>query len=107
VNDGVRYLEVRFSPVLHTADAHLRMAYSSVMNAICEGRELAHQKLPITVSIIVCGMRHLPPEVTYSLAEVCWRYRSQVCGDEGGFVTLFITVLCEVYMLINRVTHRA
>jgi adenosine deaminase len=33
-NDGVRYLEVRFSPILHTIEG---ASLSQVMEAICEG----------------------------------------------------------------------
>lgn len=38
VADGVRYLEVRFSPILHIQH---EMALSQVMEAICEGVALA------------------------------------------------------------------
>jgi adenosine deaminase len=43
-----RYLEVRFSPVLHTAEG---LSLSAVMDAICEGLEMAEYHLPITVRV--------------------------------------------------------
>jgi adenosine deaminase len=44
VADGVRYLEVRFSPILHTKEG---MSLSQVMEAICEGQLMAEHNLPI------------------------------------------------------------
>ena len=74
--------------VLHTNDG---LALSGVMEAICEGRSLAQQRLPITVRIIVCGMRHMPSSVSRQLAEITWRYRERgvvgfdLAGPEKGF----------------------
>eukprot|EP01116_Phalansterium_solitarium_P019228 TRINITY_DN5309_c0_g1_i1.p1 TRINITY_DN5309_c0_g1~~TRINITY_DN5309_c0_g1_i1.p1 ORF type:complete len:847 (-),score=257.76 TRINITY_DN5309_c0_g1_i1:93-2633(-) len=88
VADGVRYLEVRFSPVLHQQQG---MSLSQVMEAICEGQAMAEANLPITVRIIVCGMRQLHPSVTQRLAEIAWRYQSKgvaafdLAGPELGF----------------------
>eukprot|EP00026_Physarum_polycephalum_P003424 Phypoly_transcript_03435.p1 GENE.Phypoly_transcript_03435~~Phypoly_transcript_03435.p1 ORF type:complete len:770 (+),score=83.44 Phypoly_transcript_03435:62-2371(+) len=86
--DGVRYLEVRFSPVLHIDEG---LSFSAVMDAICEGLEMAEYHLPITVRIIVCGMRQLPSSTTKDLAEIAWRYRHKgvvgfdLAGPESGF----------------------
>eukprot|EP01112_Ceratiomyxa_fruticulosa_P016878 TRINITY_DN515_c0_g6_i2.p1 TRINITY_DN515_c0_g6~~TRINITY_DN515_c0_g6_i2.p1 ORF type:complete len:791 (+),score=159.06 TRINITY_DN515_c0_g6_i2:740-3112(+) len=88
VRDGVRYLEVRFSPVLHILES---LSLSAVMDAVVEGKEMAEYRLPITVQIIVCGMRQLPSDVTHDLAEITWRYRHKgVCafdlaGPEVGY----------------------
>eukprot|EP01104_Vermistella_antarctica_P015914 TRINITY_DN5322_c0_g1_i1.p1 TRINITY_DN5322_c0_g1~~TRINITY_DN5322_c0_g1_i1.p1 ORF type:complete len:817 (-),score=184.20 TRINITY_DN5322_c0_g1_i1:17-2344(-) len=88
VNDGVRYIEVRFSPILHVNEG---MCLTSVMEAICEGQAMAEHRLPITARVIVCGMRHMSPTVTKSLAEVAWRYRHKgvaafdLAGPEDGF----------------------
>jgi adenosine deaminase len=88
VNDGVRYLEVRFSPILHTREG---MSLSQVMDAICEGVAMAEYRLPIHVRIIVCGMRQLSARVTEDLANIAWRYRQKgvvafdLAGPEHGF----------------------
>lgn len=71
-NDGVKYLEVRFSPILHINEG---LSLSNVMEAVIDGKNLAEMKLPMVVRIIVCGMRQLSPNDTYKLAELCWRYR--------------------------------
>ena len=61
------------------------------MEAICEGQAMAELNLPITVRIIVCGMRHLPSSDTEKLAEIAWRYQSKgvagfdLAGPEFGF----------------------
>lgn len=37
-NDGVKYLEVRFSPILHLKEG---LSQGAVMEAVCEGRAMA------------------------------------------------------------------
>eukprot|EP00727_Mastigamoeba_balamuthi_P007369 m51a1_g3252 adenosine deaminase, putative (283) ;mRNA; r:156363-161587 len=86
--DGVRYLEVRFSPILHTQQG---LSQAAVMEAVCEGLTLARLRFPIMCQIIVCAMRQLPSRETQNIAEIAWRYRHKgVCGfdlagPEHGF----------------------
>ncbi|KAJ5071429.1 adenosine deaminase [Anaeramoeba ignava] len=86
--DGISYLELRFSPVLHLEKG---MDLALVMESICEGVALVEKTFPIVVRIIVCGMRHMDPKVTESLAEICWRYHKKgvtgfdLAGPEDGF----------------------
>ncbi|KAJ3452490.1 adenosine deaminase [Anaeramoeba flamelloides] len=86
--DGLTYIEVRFAPILHQDKG---MSLTQVMEAVCDGVVLAQNAFPITMRIIVCGLRHLDSEVTSRLAEICWRYnRKFVCafdlaGPESGF----------------------
>ena len=88
VRDGVCYMEVRFSPILHVKEG---LSLSAVMEAIVEGRAMAQHRLPITVQIIVCGLRHMSSETTGRLAEIAWRYRHKgvagfdLAGPESGF----------------------
>jgi adenosine deaminase len=88
VKDGVRYIEVRFSPILHVRGG---LSLSGVMEAIVQGHVMAEYNLPIKVGIIVCGMRQLPSKVTQNLAEIAWRYRHKgivgfdLAGPEEGF----------------------
>lgn len=58
--DGVSYLEIRFSPILHTRE---NLNLSTVMHAICEGKAMAEYNLPIQIRIIVCGMRQMDAQV--------------------------------------------
>lgn len=86
--DGVRYIEVRFSPILHTDEG---LSLSGVMDAVCEGAVMAENSFNITARIIVCGMRHLPAATTEKLAEIAWRYQNRgvvgfdLAGPENGF----------------------
>jgi adenosine deaminase len=88
VADGVRYLEVRFSPILHTREG---MNLSQVMEAICEGQAMVEHNLPIFARVIVCGMRQMSPQDSEKLAEITWRYREKgviafdLAGPEHGF----------------------
>jgi len=65
--DGVKYIEVRFSPILHTKQG---LPLSSIMEAVIAGKVLAELNLGIVPRIIVSGMRQLPSTVTKQLAEV-------------------------------------
>lgn len=86
--DGVRYIEVRFSPILHTDEG---LSLSGVMDAVCEGAVMAENAFNIAARIIVCGMRQLPASVTEKLAEIAWRYQNRgvvgfdLAGPELGF----------------------
>lgn len=88
VRDGLQYVEVRFSPVLHVNED---MGLSQVMEAVCEGKDMAEYHLPICARIIICGLRHLPPKTTMALAQVAYRYRNRgvvafdLAGPESGF----------------------
>lgn len=88
VADGIRYLEIRFSPILHTREG---LTLSAIMEAAREGQTMAEYKFSIIVNIIVCGMRHMDPEVTKTLAEIAWRYKHKgvvgfdLAGPEDGF----------------------
>eukprot|EP00697_Spironema_sp_BW2_P006135 gnl/Spiro4/18540_TR9932_c0_g1_i1.p1 gnl/Spiro4/18540_TR9932_c0_g1~~gnl/Spiro4/18540_TR9932_c0_g1_i1.p1 ORF type:complete len:910 (+),score=317.93 gnl/Spiro4/18540_TR9932_c0_g1_i1:89-2731(+) len=88
---GVRYLEVRFSPMLHT---HEGLSMAQVVDAVLEGRVHAELASPIRVGVILCGMRQLPPAEVVGLAELAWRYRTRgvvgfdLAGPEAGFSSL-------------------
>ncbi|KAL0238556.1 hypothetical protein GEMRC1_013029 [Eukaryota sp. GEM-RC1] len=86
--DGVRYLEIRFAPSLHTQK---NLSATGAVDAVCAGAMLAEHKLPITVRIIVCAMRHESSSLALAIAEIAWRYRNRgvvgfdLAGPEDGF----------------------
>ncbi len=86
--DGVRYLEVRFSPILHLEKG---LTMTQVLEAVLDGAWQANFNLPIVARVIVCGMRQLPGEVTEKIAEIAWRYKEKgvvgfdLAGPEKGF----------------------
>lgn len=88
VADGVKYLEIRFSPILHINHG---LALSTVMESVCEAKTMAELRLPIVVRIICCGMRQMSSAVSTQLAHVAARYKDRgvvafdLAGPESGF----------------------
>lgn len=88
VKDGIKYIELRFAPALHTQNGH---SYSQIIEAAIDGVNMAQKKLPITPRIICCAMRQMSPDVNKEIAEICWRFRHQsvvgfdLAGPEDGF----------------------
>lgn len=70
--ENVRYLEVRFSPVLHTGR---QLALTAVLEAVSAGLRDAERKHRIKTGIIVCGIRTLSPDVSRELAELAAQQR--------------------------------
>jgi len=81
--DGVRYLEVRYAPVLNTREG---LSLDEVVEAAARGLARAEREHDITARIIVCGLRHLDPEVSITLAKlaVAHRQRGVVGFDLAG-----------------------
>ena len=66
-NEGVRYLEVRFSPILHTK---FGMKLTEAIEAVKKGLMNAFNECRILTGIIVCGIRHISPEKSLELAKL-------------------------------------
>jgi adenosine deaminase len=82
--ENVLYLEVRYSPVLHTRRG---MKLTQVMNAVLEGLACAERETGIKTGVIVCGLRNISPDTSLRLAELTVAYKHQgVVGfDLAGF----------------------
>lgn len=86
--EGVRLVEVRFSPVLNTRRG---LDFDGVMAAVVAGLRRASADHGIQTSVIVCALRHLDPAVSIRLAELAvrWQDRGAVGFDlaagEAGF----------------------
>ena len=65
--DGVRYIEVRFAPVLNQ---QWGMSLEEAVEASLRGRARAEAAHGIVGRIIVCGLRHLSPDVSLELARL-------------------------------------
>ena len=87
-NDGVRYLEVRYSPILHTQKG---MTSSESVDAVKKGLEQAEKEFGIKTGIILCGIRNISPEVSLKLADLAVQYKNQgvigfdLAGAEENF----------------------
>ena len=72
--ENVRWLEVRFSPVLHR-DRGLSLHES--VEAVREGLRCAEATTGVRSGILICALRHLDPIVSEELAELCVDYKNQ------------------------------
>lgn len=81
--ENVRYMEVRYSPILHTKKG-LRL--TEVSEAVLEGLRLAEKKFDIRTGVIICGIRSMDPQSSLVLAElaVAYKRRGVVAFDLAG-----------------------
>lgn len=82
--ENVLYLEVRYSPILHTRKG---MKLTQVMNAVLDGLARAEREADTKTGVIVCGIRNISPDISLRLAELTAAYKHQgVVGfDLAGF----------------------
>lgn len=81
--DGVRYIEVRYAPVLNQ---QWGMSLDEAVDAPARGLERAFRDHGITGRLIICALRHLPPSVSLELARLAvdWQGRGVVGFDLAG-----------------------
>ncbi|MBS1262424.1 MAG: Adenosine deaminase [Calditrichaeota bacterium] len=87
-DDGVWYLEVRFSPVLHQ---RLGLSLVRVMDAVLAGLHDGERKTGIRTGVIVCGIRSIDPSTSLQLAELTISYKGRgvvgfdLAGQEDSY----------------------
>lgn len=81
--ENVWYLEVRYSPVLHTKKG---MKLTEIVDSVLAGLKAAERKYHIKTGVIICGMRNINPETSIVLAELATAYKNQgvVAFDLAG-----------------------
>jgi adenosine deaminase len=81
--ENVRYMEVRYSPMLHTRKG-LRL--TTVVEAVLEGLNDAQKAFGIISNIIICGIRNISPESSLEMAQlaVAYKNRGVVAFDLAG-----------------------
>ena len=91
--EGVRYLEVRYAPVLNTRGG-LDMA--AAVEAPLRGLARAERDADVTARVLVCAIRNQPAEVAMEAARVAVEYRRQgvvgfdlAGGEQGNPATRF------------------
>ncbi|HEY0190437.1 MAG TPA: adenosine deaminase, partial [Kofleriaceae bacterium] len=72
--ENVRYLEVRYSPLLHIRQG-LRPA--QVVEAVLRGLRMAKRELGIRYGVILCAIRSLGPESSLRIAELCIAFKNR------------------------------
>lgn len=85
--ENVRYLEVRYSPILSTEED---LTLSQVNDAVLAGLREAWEDFRIRTGVIVCGLRDRFESASLALAELAVAYRDQgvvgfdLAGGEHG-----------------------
>jgi adenosine deaminase len=81
--ENIWYLEVRYSPVLHTKKG---LKLSEIVDAVLKGLERAKEKYSIETGVIICGMRNINPETSIVLANLAKEYKNRgvVAFDLAG-----------------------
>ncbi len=73
-SENVRYLEIRFAPVLHTRKG---LKLTDVVDAVLTGKRRAESTFNITIGIIICSLRHNDPAESYMAAELAVGYKNR------------------------------
>ena len=82
-DEGVRYIEARYSPALHTREG---MTEAETIEAVKKGLDEAEIELGIGTGIIICGIRSISPEVSMRLADLAvkFKHKGVVAFDLAG-----------------------
>jgi adenosine deaminase len=86
--ENVWYMEVRYSPILHTQKG---MKLTTIVDAVLDGLKRAERKYDIKTGVIVCGMRNINPETSMALADLAVAYKNRgvvgfdLAGAEENF----------------------
>jgi len=72
--ENVRYMEVRYSPMLHTRRG---TKLTTVVEAVLDGLRRARDAFGITANVILCGIRNISPRASYRMAELAVAYKGR------------------------------
>src|SRR5262245_56818450 len=72
--ENARYIEVRYSPLLHTRNG-LRPA--QVVEAVLRGLRTAKREFGVRYGVILCAIRTLSPESSLRIAELCVAFKNR------------------------------
>jgi adenosine deaminase len=72
--ENVRYMEVRYAPMLHTRRG-LRL--TTVVESVLEGLRQAQEKHHIESNVIICGIRNVSSESSLEMAELAVAYKGR------------------------------
>lgn len=85
--ENVRYLEVRYGPILHTEEG---LSLEAVNDAVLDGLRAAERDFGIRTGVIVCGLRDRYESASLRQAELAVAYRGNgvvafdLAGGEAG-----------------------
>ena len=87
-SENVRYIEVRYSPILHTTRG---MTLEEAITSVKDGLKKGEKDFGVKSGIIVCGIRHISPEASLKLADLCVKFKNNgvvgfdLAGAEENF----------------------
>lgn len=81
--DNVRYMEVRYSPILHQKQG---LELEEIVDAVLAGLHEAESHYNIRTGVIICGIRSINPQTSLLLAELTVAYKGKgvVAFDLAG-----------------------
>ncbi|HKG91655.1 MAG TPA: adenosine deaminase [Gemmatimonadaceae bacterium] len=85
--DGVRYIEIRYAPVLNVREG---LSLGETIEAPLRGLERAEREHGVVGRVIVCALRGMAPDVSLELAQLAVAYRRRgvvgfdLAGGEAG-----------------------
>jgi adenosine deaminase len=81
--ENIEYMEVRFSPVLHTQK---NLSPTAILESVLSALRDAERDFGVKSGVIVCGIRNISPSVSLRLAElaVAFKNRGVVGFDLAG-----------------------
>lgn len=81
--DNVRYMEVRYSPILHQRRG---LELETIVDAVLDGLREAERHFPIRTGVIICGIRSINPKTSQLLGELAVAYKGKgvVAFDLAG-----------------------
>ena len=86
--ENVRYIEVRYSPILHTEKG---MTPEESVDAVLKGLKTGKEEFGVRSGIIICGIRNINPKISLQLAELTYSYKNKgvvgfdLAGAEENF----------------------
>src|SRR5687768_582837 len=86
--ENVRYMEVRYAPMLHTRRG---LKLTRVVEAVLAGLRRARETYGIKANVIVCGIRNISTESSLEMAELAVAYKGRgvvgfdLAGAEADF----------------------
>ena len=72
--ENVRYMEVRYAPMLHTRRG---LKLTNVVEAVLNGLRAAQTAFGIESNVIICGIRNVSPESSLEMAELAVAYKGR------------------------------
>jgi adenosine deaminase len=81
--ENVRYMEVRYAPILHTRRG---LPLPNIVEAVLQGLQDAERDHGIRSGIILCGIRNMSPETSFQMAElaIAFKHAGVVGFDLAG-----------------------